>query len=155
MARFTGVIKQTHQYLCFENIVLVVYPQVVGRKAFAQCYHFWCKAVQANTLIFFRTKNHGLAVFQKQHFVGLGALLGKYFKSTIVEDVAVLIDFYKAGTLMAMSPFQCFLQVLGVAVHTAGNKRRIGTHGQRQWVKRMVDTAHGRTLRNLIGFRCR
>ena len=42
---------------------------------------------------------------------------------------------------MGVGPQQHGLKVLGVAVHGAGDKTCIGTHGKSQRVERMVDTA--------------
>ena len=56
---------------------------------------------------------------------------------------------------MSMRPQQHRLQMLGVAVHRTGHKRRIRSQSQGGGIERMIDAAHGRTLGNLMFLGCR
>ncbi len=65
---------------------------------------------------------------------------------SIVEDVAVLIDFDDCRALMQGSATQGFAQVLDVRVDRACDESRFGTKGDHDRVQRMIDGSHRRAL---------
>src|SRR5688572_29518390 len=118
-----------------------MHPEVGGAEAFIQVYHHRLEAIQPDALVAGRTEYQRLALFEEYGFFRLGTFFREYFKSAVVENIAVLVDLKEGCAMVAMRPQQHGLQVFYITIHRTGNKGRICTQGQRQRVKRMVDAS--------------
>src|SRR5258708_8015326 len=137
----TGIIKHPDENLVFIEVFFVVYPEVIFAYILPQVDNSRMETIQANAFFPLRSEDQGFALFQEQGFHGLGAFFGEDLESSVIKDIAVLIDFEEGCAPMALAAKQHLLQVFGVPVHAAGHKAGISPHRKLKRIERMVDAA--------------
>src|SRR5882757_374974 len=149
------IVKHPDEDLSFIKVFLVVDPQVTFNYTIPKVDNSRLKALQPNAFVPLCPKDQRLALFQEQGLHRLGTLFGKDLKSSVIEDIAVLVDLEERGSPVSLAAKQHLLQVFRVAVHGAGYKTRISPHSKGQRVKRMIDAAEWCRLGDLPFFRGR
>ena len=126
--------------------MLVVYPEVFG-KWLASCkvHDHGCHAIELDALGAVRIHER-LAVLHEERVERLGDFFGEDLEGTVVEYVAVLVDLHEAGAAVRIGLGEHLAQLLGVAVHGAGDEGGIGPLAQCKRVEGMVHAAHGCAL---------
>src|SRR5262249_10954584 len=104
----------------------------VGRKnrrsrgGAVQFERFQLEPVQPKAEVAILAVKQRAAVFQVQQVAGLGGQIGRVFENTVVENLAILIDFHESRSRMGGGAFQGRGQGFAGDVDGAGDKRRLG-----------------------------
>src|ERR1051325_3188700 len=136
------VIEETGEQRCFHFIAFIVYPQIVCRNI-GNIYNYGFEAIELHAFFIVCSKDERFAMFHEKRFLLFSRFLGEDLKRTIVKYVAVLVNFYKRGSVMFVRAFQNSAQVDRVAVHRTCNERSACSKYQRQRIERMVNGSEG------------
>lgn len=133
------IVEEAGKDARFYLVRVIMNPEVVLREAVcSKVNDLRFETVQSNAFFTFLSENQRLALLQNQRRVRFGVFFSEYFESTVIENIAVLINFKERGSTMRIGPCEHVLEVFYVTVHRAGNEGRIASKRQCNRVHRMV-----------------
>ena len=92
MSVHSWIFKEAHQHIRFCAVLLIMYPQIVCRCfACGHINHNRIEPIELNTLAVILTEQKRLSMLYEKCLAFLRCLLRKYFESSIVKDVTVLV----------------------------------------------------------------
>ena len=94
-----GIVEHPCQYLGLVQVIFIVDPEIVSTMALVKAHHYGVEPIELDAFITVGAKDQWLVGLKEKGFFGLGGFFRKNFKSTIIKNVAVLVDLEERGTM--------------------------------------------------------